>query len=717
MPTKAERLDLSAKVIRGYFIDASEAAHSRLDARRNAYRRTDPSYVPENIPHPRVKTPYLFAVKNTKLSWLIRAIKANGKWVNIQPQTFEYQEAAHAVESLVNAQFRNRPLRNEAAIISGLDQGFKYGDHYWLLKWHDDGAGHWGVQWKNLNANDVFPDPWEQRHYLLRRFITVGELANEARVLSAPLTQKIVDPITGVETEQPVTDERGNPVYRDGGVAKKALDSVLKTIEEGTVFQRYGWMWTQHKNTFPSEFGRYDGTDDMPGGKTSNVTAEMDPFNARVTILEYHETAPNGVVAKIIPDGISGHEDLFLQEPTPNPYGKCQIVRWSPYPVDDEAFGYSLSEIVGGLAELRDFSLRASARRVQRIVDTPIKHRRRAKIAPMYLRSQSNVAIPVDEMDDIEYMDPPNGADLHHITDVIAKGTMDEGLGESEMRRGAVGGASSATEASIAEQAGSTGDYLVATRAFMCIEDAAELMVSILRVHITEDTAVPFLGERTAKLVTLKSDYLKHNYWISVGGSVLGGNPSLRLTNLLSLYGQTKDTMQWDTRTLIQHGIREIGYHADEFLAVKQGPAPLPPEIEHSMLRAKQGMRVSPQDDDMAHLRAHGAERLLVEAGAAALDPMDYQTLLRHIAEHMTSMQMKMMMQAQQAMGGGQQPPQQGAQPFMPHEAGMPGQPATYNARTADVNAQRQAPNEGAAPQPQAAPGRPAWARREAAQP
>lgn len=691
--------EITADIIHGYFRDAAEAKSRRETTLEDAYRRTDPSYVPDSVAHPKVKSPYLYSVLNTKLAWLIRAIKANGLWVRAETAP-EYGEAGHVVTQAINAQFENRPLQNERTLLSGLGQGFKYGDHWWLLRWFDNGL-HWGVRFINLHVNDVFPDPWENRFVILRRYLTLKELADEAAVLSAPVMVEAPDPETGEMTLQPQLDRNGKPVMRDGGVAYRALKKVEEAVSEGKISGRYGWNWTVHKNTWPAGYDRVSGSDDFAGSQ--EVSPEDDPANVRITMLEFHETDDDGLVAKIIPDNPheAGGEDLMFQKAVEQPYGRCQLFRWSPYPVDDECYGYSLSEIVGFLADLHDFSLRASARRVQRFADPAILHRRHAKIKPICLRSQSNIAIDVEQMEDVKYMDPPAGGDMHHLMFMLTKQTMDMGVGESDQRRGQVAGAPSATEAAIAEQAGSAQDYLVASRAFMVIEDMGDMILRILRKHVTEEKLVPSLGDRTAALIRLQPEILDHHYWIRIGGTPLGGNPHARLTNLRSIFQSTANTGAWDIPSVIEFMLRETGYvNTDQFLVVKKGPPPVEPSLEHKMLEAKQNLRVSPRDDHQRHIMEHVALVLNAQRGLSGLPVDDLRLLMEHIAQHQAAWMMQQQ-QAQMPMGQGT-----GPAPFLPSQAGQPGQPATFTQRTANVNQERQAPNNGGAPQPATAPGR-----------
>ena len=700
--SRKARNTTTAKVIHAYFRDASDAKAEREETLKDSYRAVDPHYLPEKIGHPRVKSGHLWAVKNTKLSWLLRAIKANGVWARAEAVP-EYRDAAVTVTKAIQSQFTHRPFGNERSIESGLDQAFPFGDHYWMWRWEEDGVGNYGVKCVNLNIFDVFPDPWEGRWIILRRFVTLSELARMANTLSEPLMEEVPDPLTGKTQRVPVLDEKGKPAYRDGGVARRTFKKVERAVKKGEILTRWGWHYTTHKNTMPSDTGRYSGSDDFGG--SDQVDGEDDPANVRVPILEWHETAPDGVVAKIIPDAgdrkAKDRDDLFLQEATQHPYAKCQIVRYSPWPAYDEAWGYTLDEIAGDKQKLKDFAIRASARRTQRYADPAIKFNRRGQVPAVGLRSQSNVAIPLGDMGDIEYMDPPAGGDMHHLLSLLMTQGIDLVTGESEQRRGGVGGASSATEAAIAEQGGSTMDFLIATHAFLAIEESADLILRILRKHVQgrSELLIPFLGRRTVEMLRLTPEILDNHYWIRIGGSVLGGNPQMRGQNLLNIATQLGPTGAIDFNAVAEFALTESGFNADTFLTAKQGPVPVPPDIEHEMLEQREYLQVSPQDNHEEHMAAHGAELQLRQADPLT-DPDLAQELLRHLLEH----QMALSLQQQAQAGGGQE--QGGAKPFQPSDAGKPGQPAAFNARTAGVNQERQAPNNGGAPQPAIAPGR-----------
>jgi len=679
VPDRNERLNTLSRVITGYFQDAAEAKSVREPVLRRAYRETDPSYVAPSVPHPKIKTPYLFAVLNTKLSFLQQALTANGRYVHLEPVAPEYADVAPTITHAVDFQFRNRAAQNPENLETGFAEGFRYGDNYWIGKWFEHvSTGASGVKYEPLNINDVYPDPWAGRFYILRRFVTLQQLFSEAEARS----------------------------HFDGGVAARAFKKVEKAVrDQNTSFtKRYGWHWAGfHENSFPSEFGRIGG-DDSHG--SSNTMPQDDPANVRITLLEYHETDPDGIVATIIPDfpNQQNPDHLFFAEPTPHPYKRCQVVRWAPYPVGKEAYAYSLYEIVGGLSKLNSFSLRASARRIQRYADPAVLHRKRAKINPVFLRSQSNVAIPVGEPDDVQYMDPPAGGDMHQVLAALTKNTMDMGLGESEQRRGRAGGADSATEAALAAQAGNSGDALIAMRAFRVIEDLADLTLRIMRVHVQRDTLIPILGERTAQANTiLTPGILEHEYWVRAAGSTQGGMaPEARNRELMAMFAQFAQTGLFDPKAVADQLLTTMGFTSpDRFYIQKSAPLPVPPEMEHRQLLEAQDIRVSPQDDHQAHLQAHQTELLLIQQGVQPEPLPGYAGKLeRHIFEHTN-----MLLQAQ-AAGEGVSPQQVQTDPFTAAQAGQPGQPAAFTSATSDINQQRQAPNEGRAPQPGFAPGR-----------
>jgi hypothetical protein len=694
---KSDPDETLGRVIRSYYEEAMDAISSRHTVWDDARKRLDPVYTdPSKVQvKPKVKVPYVWRTVRTQMSQIVQSIRANGQWIIARSTTPDHGDAGQVVTQLLENQFRWKGSTtrdsNEWSIFTGAQMGLTYGNQWWLLQpeEHEDG---FYVKWKALDPFDVFPDWKAHRWYILRRYIPVWQVQDIAATLSAPVVDE--------ETGEPLLDDRGRPILRDGGRAQRAFEALVKDIRENGPRARWDSKYYNHENDRQSTLGRVS-SDDL-GDSAANVDTEVDPMNARVTLLEWHETARNGMIAKILPCFGSDGGDLVLQKEK-NAYGCCTIVEWNPYAVDEEAFGYGIPEIVSAMDDVLSYSFREQARLIGRVSSPPILFRKTLRLREQFLRSPSNVAQPVDDpQTDVRYMDPPSNPMLASVLQNLAKMAADMGSGESDIRRGEPMGAGSATEASIAERAGSINDQLLFSSFAMAMEQGAFVMLQILKVHLTEEMAIPQLGRDTDQFLMLKPEYLRGTFEVQFGGAPLGATPLLRQAQLRQIWTTYGPSGALDPTEFARADLEMIGRRdADRFLIQKQGPPPVSPRHEHvALLQWGQKPIVSLKDDHARHYAEHAQELALWAQQFGPNDPR-VQTLQAHVQATVAVLQMMMSQQGMVPQAG-----QGGARPFQPEQAGMPGQPRAFNAATAGIHAERQAPNIGAAPQPAVAPNR-----------
>lgn len=697
MPALAERKRISARLIHDCFLQSAEARSVREKAWENDYRRSHPSWVDERVPEPRIKLAKVYRYTRTKLSWLMRHAKANGCWVRAHARG-EFRDAAEAVSGGLNGVFEDRKLGNPESMLRGARKGLKYGDQWWMTRWHDDGYCK-GVRIVNLATDDVFPDFFGGRWVIVRRHVRVADLAEMARTLSAPVMEPMIDPATGEPATDangerimvPVIGKDGKPVERDGGVARKALAKVVALAEEGRLPERYGWHWfhASRADERASRFGRV-----AVSGDAQLVRTQDDPANAMVTLLEYHERGgPDYAVAKVLPDVPDGmeREDLFFQLPTPSRYRRCQMTRWTPNWEDDEEWGYGLGEIVGKQADMADFAARQGANLLLRLCDPAMKHHADERLPTEILRNPSGQNIPLMFPEHFGYVDPPSRQDAAIVLQQMMGAGMQEALGESEQRQGIPADAP-ATNAAIAEMGGQADDLLNIATFFMAVEEIAETVLAILRKHVDSEFLIPVLGGDTPSFARLLPEHLDDSirFIIKVGGSLWGANPAYREQVLTRLGTNFADVT--DRREIALRIARETGMPDPDALVVRpEGPDPVDPGIENEILWRGGSVEVSPRENLREHWVKHTAfERQAIAAGAPP-------ETVAAIAQHRMETEQSILYQQQfaaQGMGAG-------GMGTKPVEAG-PGQPQAVNERTAAVNDMRQMSNRGS---PGSAPG------------
>lgn len=688
--------------IHNHFLDAQVARADREKEWDTTYRRSHPSYVDPRIPQPRITLGKIYRDIRTKLSWLVRLAKSNGKWMQIDGVSEEF-EVGDEVDHVVNASFDNNDIGNEDALFRGARKGIKYGDQFWLEKAFFNKSKFVDSKTVNLNLDDVFPDFFSGRWYLIRRHITVNTLGSMAQELSAPVVDK---------DGNPVLDAKGKPTFADGGVALRAFEKVKQVIKDGKFPDRYGWHFLHAtKSTDRAErYGR-SGSNEDP----ATAAPIDDPANAVLTLLEYHETGGDYLVAKVLPDfaknGVSGAagaggEDLWLQKPQPSPYDQCQVVWWSPNFEDDEAWGYGLAEIWGKSADVADWATRAGLKLLARLADPPLRHNKNERLDVETLRNPSGKNIPLEFPEHFGYVEGPSRADAGLLMTNFLKQQGDEALGENETRRGGTGGADTATEVAAAEQGAHSDDVIVASTFFMALQRLANLKIAIYRKHARAEMLIPIVGKGTPKLLRLMPEHLddKIKFLVRASGAPWGQNSSTRVQTYSAVAQNFADIA--DRRELGMRMLRESGIPNPE--AVFPGPPEsVDPETEHEMILNGQQVVVSPEDDHFQHAVKHAPfvqqiqQFAQVEPSEIALATL--AAAQNHLNETMIAIQIQQQQQALGPQGGN------GSNGISPVQTG-PGQPQVLTDRTAGANRDRQSSNDAAlgnAPGPVGAPGRP----------
>lgn len=686
-----------ARNVTGYYLDAASARAPREAAWEKSYKRTDPSYVDRSKvkgPFP-IKVPYGYRVLEQQAGALMEASLANGRWVTARSTTPEHGNVGRVVTQALENQFRIKTsglnTNNEEQLDACARMALTYDTACVLVEWRRT-SSWWGCRLTALDPYDVFFDWKGQRFILVRRVVTLGELGDMCRAQSEDEIELRIDPATGEEFEI-------NHGPRDGGRALKAFRKIEKAIKSG---EKTGFLYSDsyasdHGRTRQTTLGRVEGSDD---GQDDRVNIADDPYNARLVVVEYHETRADGIVSWTVPS-FDGAEESLVIRLEDAPYKCCQIIPFTPRPRDKEAYGFGIGEVIGHSAEAMDVFYRAALRLLLRTADPATLYRKGLRLRQEYLRSQSGIAIPVDNTtSDIKYMEPPGTTGFHQLGFTFARDMADMGTGESDQRRGRVGGASSATEAAIAEVSGNATDRRILARWKRFIEQIGYVMLNVMKVHVTREELIPTLGRDSEEFLKLKPEYLEGAFEVTFGGNTTGSNPAARQAgyrNIASTYGPSGVV---DIAELARADIREMGEpDPDRFLLQKSPVRSVSPKHEHAALfRFGEQIEVSPNDDHARHLAAHSEE---MKRRAAVGHPR-LVDLGRHIQVHYEQF---VMQQAAQPQAAGPS----GPQPFDPSQAGQPGQPATYTDRTAAVNDQRQQSNNGspgAPPGPSVVPGR-----------
>lgn len=671
-----------------------QAAHNR-EPRQKAWdiarKRYDPSYVDKTKVKraPYTKQGYVYRTVNNQLSGLLEASEANGTYVVAHATTPEFGSVGGVVTQAVDRQFRWGGSSVARGNIDRLERiagnGLLHGTGIIYCDWMDH-PDDWGVRFTCISPWDFFPDWRGENWYIIRRWINVSDLADMARSLSAPIER-----VLGVDEEGEKIIERTS---RDGGRAERVFKRVLKDLKDGLRSSApenvYGPEFThgyaKTQSDVPLDLHRVN--DDLSGGMDG---PSPDPFVSRIEILQYVETHPDGIVSLVVPGFGNGTEHLVLRKER-NPYPVCQIAVFSPSPVGNEFWGYGISEIVGSRAEVMDYLERSQIRVVDKSANAPLLHRRNLRLRRDFLASPSGKAVEVDDIATaMGYLSPGLDPGFYAFAHQFSKQQADEATGSSPEQRGQSGSAGSATEAAIAEAGGNTNNRLIFRRWRRFIEQVGSICLEMLKVHITEEKAIPMLGRDADTLLRLKPEFLRGTFEVRFGGSLIGSNNQQDIANRNAIAQAYGSTGVLDMNAMARDALTKIGIvNPDDFLLQDAGRPKVSATHENqAWLEFGQEPIVHAQDNDIEHFVKH-RKVFLQLAQENPADPR-LPIMEAHLGDHMAAAQVK----AQQQMVAQAQP---GAQP-QAQQAGGAGQPQVLNARTANIQQMRQQPNIEAAGQ------------------
>lgn len=652
-----------------------------------SYREHDPSFIDREkvLRPPYVKYPYLHRVTTTQTTILMDYTESAPRIAMAQPIApgpFQRERAEMATE-FTEVQFRQRapdlhqsPFR---VLRRSAYMGFEYGQSYIQPEWVET-KRWWGTRFHSLSPYDVWEDARFGRYRFVRRIVSLAQLREIALGIS-----------------QPIDGETGE--LRDGGRALETFRRIADQIERG--IRPCAYVSTEnspydHDRRF--ETGRVAGQSDRAiDAVDSYVRPEDDPYNQTVVILERHETCEDGAIARIIPDPSGSYEPLVLQAEQ-NPYGICQVVPFLPYFVDNEFYGRGNYEIAGLVSEALSYNFRGSLAAIAAQAWPPVLKTRRANLRDSHISSLYGRVVDVNDPTDLTYMQTTIGPSFHQIGMAIAQQAADIGTGESEIRRGNVGQARNATSAAIAETFGTLTDKNAFQQWSDTLESLAHLVLAMGSVHLTGPKAVPILGRDAARFVEVRPEMLEGPWHVLFGGNPRGSSAQQEIglwNQTLTMFGKSGEL---DIRECARDVLRLQGKRDVQRFLMRKDEAPsLQPEVEEEALfRYGRAPEVSPMDDHRLHWQRH---MQTYQQAAQALGPADPR--VQKLGIHLVATEQALNAAAGQGMGGAK------PVPFQPQQAGQPGQPGTYDARTAGINESRQASNlasPGQSPGPTGAP-------------
>lgn len=679
--SEKKRDKLFASIYTARFVESADARGPREKAWNDARKRYDPAYIDKTKIRtpPYVKRPYVWRTVNTQVEQLLTAAEANGTFVRARSTTPDNGPVGEVVTQALDNNFRAKTADIAFSNEEGLERVARFGMLYgngWTHCEYFEQPGSWGVKYVPLDPFDCFPDWKHNRWIMVRRKVTLAEMGDLAKAWSR---------------EVPVGVGPDNEVITgpaDGGRALRAFRALERQIKQrgqaGTISDLHS-----HANTRQVTLGRVSDTDEG----ADVVPGDEDPSNVRVTLIQYHETRHDGLVAMIVPGfGTSDDDLLFVREQ--NPYGACTIVPFVPHPVDNEVYGYGKGEIVGHLAEAMDYTFRSGLRVIAKTADAPLLHRRRAKLGKSFLRNPSGKTAEVDDVTgDAAYLPMPAQANVaFDFATKITQEAADMATGESEQRRGSIGKSSAtATAAAIAEAGSNNVDRALFRRWRKFIEQLGHVTLQIMRTHITEDKAIPILGRDSETFLRLKPEFLKSTFSVEFGGSANSMNVQQNIAGLLNL-AQTFAPMQvLDLPAVARKVIRLMGEpDPDALLAIKTPRPQVSARHENiAIFQFGQEAEPHPEDNHQEHLALHFTEFQKIQQSVPNHPAL--QIMQRHIQGHMFVLQQQ---QGAAMQEGGGAP---GGAPNIAQ--GGPGQALTGQGQASQIDAQRQVPNQQAAGQ------------------
>lgn len=678
---KDERL---ARLIDARYVAAGNARTSRETAWRNARQRYEPGYVDKTKVKrpPYIKHEYTFNTVNHKTAQLMAATEANGVRLIARSATPEHGNVGEVVTQALERQFRWKSSDcthdNDDVVDRNCWAGNLYGNNAIFVRWYED-EDEWGTRFDLISNWDHFKDWKHGRWHIIRRYVTVAELQD---IVEGNLSAPVREPIgVDAETGEIIYDER----ERDGGRAKRAFRKLLKQIRDGKRAGAQDSRWFGYKNEIQTNLGRIN-DDDFSGDDAED--SKEDPFNVRVELLHYYETHKRGICALMVPGYGKDAVPLVFQSEQ-NPYKVCPIADFMPFPVDDEQYGYGYGEIIGAIQDVLDYLFRAQVKLVAKKADAPLIARRSARIRRDFLASPTGKAIEVDDIQSaLAYLEPGGDQGLYTFAIQVVKQAVDMATGMSEAKRGNAGGADSATEAAIAEAAGSVLDKMLFKRWRKHVEKIGQIVLAILKDHITEPQAIAYLGRDADQFLKLRPEYLQGTFEVEFGGSLLGMNPQQEVSALINFGQAFGQSGVVDMAALARMVATRIGIrNPDDVLLADQGRPKVSAKHEQiALFQYGQEIEVHPQDDHLQHVIQH-EKALRAVAQETPMHP-GIAVMREHMNLHLFALKQQMAMQAQGPPGPG------GPRPMDASQAQGPGQPQALAPGVAGLNQQRQMSNE-----------------------
>lgn len=667
------------RLVRQRFFASANARVPRLAAWDEARELYDPSYVDRKKVRtpPFVKVPYVYRQVNTQVSQLLTASEANGSWIRVRSTTPEGANLGDVVTVLLDNQFLQKCPEIRRNTTDTMERCARMGDlygcafiHLSYREWEDG----WGVTAENISCYDVFPDWVDGRWFIVRRWMTLSELREWAMGMGSATTETVTDPDTGMTFEV-----EGDA--RDDGRAQKAFEELMSQIAQGRALNRSVLGDTDGSSSDQAfRMGRVG--DSKDSGSGTDASAQDDPFNARVEVLQYHETARDGIISVVVPGMAEDLGDIVFQKER-NPYKCCTIIHYTPDPADNDLWGFGSAETSGPLQEVMSYNLRSFMRITAKNSDAPMLVPKSLGLPRHFIDSPGGKNIEVmGDPRSITYLASGVDGGAHHFAMQSVKMVADLGSGMSDQRRGQAGGASSATEAAITEASGNTVDRLRFRRWKRFVEQVGYAMLQILKVHVTNRRVIPALGRDAGRFIELRPEWLQGSFEVEFAGTPLGMTPAQEVSAWESFATTFAAAGVVDVAAVARRVAMRLGERdPDTVMLAKAGRPQMPAQYENdAMLKWGQESPVHPSDDDREHVREH------IKAYQAAPEGTPAKRRLgAHIQQHIMSFQQKAM-----AMAGG------GSGPMDFADAGRPGQPMAQTGSTEQAVASRQDSNDAA---------------------
>ena len=675
-----------ANLIRARYVSAAEARIPRVKAWDESYDRHDPNYIDETKIKKgvaKVKFPYCYRVTEQQTTLLMEATDAAARWVETQPTTPGFEDHAEGVSNWLDFQYRykgadyfanNRTQHKRWAYMGGA-----YGNSYLYAQW-DDRKGN--VEWRNIDTYDVFLEPRNSKWIIVRRVVSLAELGRLAESISAPGEIERTDPETG-ETEVVAVPPR------DGGRALKGFRRIKRDVEDG----RRDSGWLLHRDSYgTSQDRRFKHRVSGDGERHSDdsmADTQLDPFNAMIVLLEYYECSDDGLIVRMVPnfDG-----DSVIMQAEQNPYECVPIVPFVPHPVDNEVYGRGTGEIVGKLADAMDYNLRASLSMIGAAGWPALLIRRSSQLRKKRIASLYGAILDTqDPQNDAAYLQMQLPGSIHQLGQQVAQQAADFGTGESDVRRGNVGSARSATAAAIAETSGNTTDRNIFSQWRDSNEQLAKVCLAIAKVHAKRSQIIPILGRHDGSFMEITSDAFEAQWAVTFGGNPRGTNATQQITTHLNIAQALAPLGTVNAAEVTREVYRLAGHsNPDRFVSLQSKVPVIPPDEEFRRL-AEFGQRpvLAPDENVAEHEQAHREQLFGLAQTAGPGDPI-YNALYAHWT---ATMQVLQQQQAAVAAPGG------GSSGFDPSQVGQQGQPLTFQGATADIDGARNGSNVAAAGQ------------------